>query len=473
MPYLKISDPIKIGKYIFRDCSDSTDLSSEDGNKLSKISKMFYLKDELRIASFAYTIAPITDLRRRLPDVEYLRKIRNIVGFLYASPVSPFNTPFLSSESASMIVLVPDEVERTIARPDCNVVDEKKDVYDELDRSAGYMVLTEFDSFSFITEATRLYPASHEIFFNYQQNLSVDLRTVLSDPSSSYSLLLKLLDQSGDASILDRYFTSLHWYNVATRHSSDDNFSIVCLSIAFESLLGLPSDDKTSRIADSISMLLGRTERLSEWARQFYDIRSAIVHEGKTENLHFQIPGSKKQDLKYFGSVFSSGLVIYRLCIRTMLFGLVRSEEVNLGDFFISNRERLERIVRNVENGVDDKQKTINACCTLVEQISEKTYVAENGIPYKLVFASLESYLSLFDKPESFEPSFWDMCNRFAESQDQDNVLQRLEALKEMNEFLQRIDDKALDRPKKACKALCHYVWSMAIRMYFYLKRID
>jgi hypothetical protein len=61
------------------------------------------------------------------------------------------------------------------------------------------------------------------------------------------------------------------------------------LAVAFETLLRLPEFSKTDRLVDAISLLLGRTERLDEWAEQFYAARSQVVHEGEVRDEYFYV----------------------------------------------------------------------------------------------------------------------------------------------------------------------------------------
>jgi hypothetical protein len=86
-----------------------------------------------------------------------------------------------------------------------------------------------------------------------------------------------------------RIFSAIRWFNGSSRETIDHHEAILNLSTAFEALLALPQSEKTDRLVDSISLLLGRVPRLDSWAQQFYDTRSKIVHEGTAQQLHFII----------------------------------------------------------------------------------------------------------------------------------------------------------------------------------------
>lgn len=97
------------------------------------------------------------------------------------------------------------------------------------------------------------------------------------------SLDSKLLEALGQASLVKedkgttRIMRSLEWYYYA--HSEAESISefskIVMMSTAFEMLLDLP-EDKRRNFRKQISDLVD--PMLDEWAKEFYDLRSAIVH---------------------------------------------------------------------------------------------------------------------------------------------------------------------------------------------------
>jgi hypothetical protein len=86
------------------------------------------------------------------------------------------------------------------------------------------------------------------------------------------------------------------------------------LAIAFETLLRLPEFSKTDRLVDAISLLLGRTGRLDDWAEQFYAARSQVAHEGQVRDRYFYAPGGNKRSASgVFGSLMLYGRQIFQL----------------------------------------------------------------------------------------------------------------------------------------------------------------
>lgn len=469
LPYLTTSQPILIGECLFKNCNDIDDLDKNKQSYLKKIRKIIYLQDKLRINSFAYSVLPITDNARNLPDIEYLQKVKNILGYIYSSPQKPGNDVFMTSEYSSILIFVPEIVDYFLVFSNSKVINESKEKFDKLNRKKGFMLVRNFDDTSWITEQTKVYPANKRIFLNHYQDLNHDIEMLSSDMRNAYVYLVKLLKIKN--SISERVFISLKWYNYATEDIDDINYSIICLSIAFESLLNLPADEKTSRIIDSISLLLGRPNRLEEWTRQFYNIRSAIVHEGNSTEHYFTIPGNKKDQKKLYGSVFNNGLVIYRLCLRTILIGQDLSNEFGVDELFISNQERLENIIKICENEGIEYCEKINKVCIFISDIEENAYIPENNIAYSLIFSTLDKFLTLIKNDNTFEDSFKSLINKYLAISSKDQQLPKLDSLNELFETYKKNKTSEKNELQKAAEQIINYTWRAMFDMYMFLKR--
>jgi len=102
-----------------------------------------------------------------------------------------------------------------------------------------------------------------------------------------------------------RIMRSLEWYYYA--HSGAESISefskIVMMSTAFEMLLDLPEDKRRNfrkRISDLVDPML------DEWAKEFYDLRSAIVHGAlmNVERLWYKRNKNNKSHLQIADRVF-------------------------------------------------------------------------------------------------------------------------------------------------------------------------
>ena len=61
-PFLKTSEPVRLGNFTFRSTDDTADLSEEDSAHVREIAEMLFLQDDLRIRSAAYAMLPALDL---------------------------------------------------------------------------------------------------------------------------------------------------------------------------------------------------------------------------------------------------------------------------------------------------------------------------------------------------------------------------------------------------------------------------
>jgi len=295
-PFLKTRDKVTIGGVSFRSTDDVDGLSLVQAACVREISEMLFLQDNLRIKSASYAVIPFVDLSHSPVDVQHLTKVQAVIAYCYALPRHEFGDLFLSSEHASIAILTPCKVPASLVRPDFHVdmIDSESNLEaDKHDQVEGYAGLYNFKHHFWVAKGSRLYGPKPQLTLNHSQDLSFDL-ACLADGRIDYRLLRKLLEKPETSSSL-RIFTALRWFNEANNEANDQPAAIVNLSIAFEALLSLPIDEKTDRLTDAISLLLGRIPRLAIWARQFYDARSRIVHEGHARQLRFVATDSQKK----------------------------------------------------------------------------------------------------------------------------------------------------------------------------------
>jgi hypothetical protein len=84
-PFLKTSEPVRLGDFTFRSTDDTTDLSREDSDHVREVADMLFLQDDLRIRSAAYAMLPA----RRL----WVASLGEAIGgSVFMSPDSPRRT---------------------------------------------------------------------------------------------------------------------------------------------------------------------------------------------------------------------------------------------------------------------------------------------------------------------------------------------------------------------------------------------
>src|SRR5208282_1943495 len=149
------------------------------------------------------------------------------------------------------------------------------------------------------------------VTLNISQDLYADFEQRLTGQPDC-NLLLRLLEKPETPASL-RIYSALHWFNAANESGLDQSQALLNLAVAFETLPRLPQFSKTDRLVDAISLLLGRTERLDNWAEQFYAARSRVAHEGEVRDQYFYVGGATKRRISgIFGSLMLFGRQIFR-----------------------------------------------------------------------------------------------------------------------------------------------------------------
>jgi hypothetical protein len=379
-PFLKTSDQITLGKFTFRSTDDTTELDTEDTAHVREIADMLYLHDDLRIRSAAYTMLPIVDLDKQEPAVSELERIQALVAFCYSHPHPTFGIPFLPFEHASLAIFSPEPVSIFMVRPEYHLEatgPERELKQDEWHRVAGYYGRYNFRHPFWVVKNSRVYPPVPSVGLNHSQDFAHDLGSCFQSPK--YYLLPSLLIGPTNATA-DRVLRALRWFNRANTLHIDEDSAILDLSVAFETLLGLPRDAKTDRFVDAVSMLLGRVERLGTWAEQFYDARSDVAHEGETNRPHFAPQKKKGQtDAAPYESHLVYGRQIFQLCVGAVLFGASLSKDAQIAEKFITNEERLQLICMTLEDDTRPVRERFDAIAESVNLVDNFRFVGETG----------------------------------------------------------------------------------------------
>jgi len=392
-PFLKTSAPVEIGGYIFRSTTDTADLPEPQAKAVLEIAEMLFLQGNLRIKSASYAIVPFVDFDRQSPDLERLARLRLAVAYFYAAPHDVFDTVFLDPEEASLVVFSPKKVSVYLARPDhhTELVSAQSLVQaDERHELPGYAGLYNFAHHFWLEPGSRLYGPKPHISLIIAQDLAIDFQQrIYGRPD--YHLLFDLLDKQTDVTTT-RIFVSLQWFNDANENAAKPDKAVLCLAIAFEALLQLPESSKTERLVDAIALLLGRTDRLTDWAQQFYEARSRIAHEGRAKDLLYYIPSGSKQfdSARHFGSLMLYGRDIFRLCLATLLVGVDLAQRANLKERFISNGERFTEICKALNQTTVTPANSLKMVTPLVQAIKRYRFVASAAIPRSTMIGAVK-----------------------------------------------------------------------------------
>jgi len=347
---------------------------------------MFFLKDELRIKQMSYAYFNVEDekdfdqLKKRLSEVHHL------LAYFYSSPHPTLLDPFLKKEHANLYIFTPEPVSQYLIYPEDRNLECVASEYpyprpDARHEMPGYIGTLNNESIIWVTKGSRIYPPSGHFWLNLSQDLYPDF---LNGSSSSQGGGVWSLVNSGDrrlGTIEDRIFVALKWYNRSNAIDIGDEAALLHLAVAFESLLSLEQAPQvTQRFKESVRLLVGPVPKLENWADQFYNARSRIVHEGNAADLVFYATHTGNKLSAQYRSLVSLGRSIFRICLNAAVAGADMARKTGLASLLTTNQERFENICKvltNIKPGPSDALMSLRKEIT---DIDEYKFVPEDNL---------------------------------------------------------------------------------------------
>lgn len=361
-----------------------------------------------------------------------------------------------------MAIFSPGKFFVSLVRPEHHVIatETRNDLIgDHRGEVAGYRGLYNFRHHFWVTERSRVYGPKPNMTLNLYQDLASDLDRAAC-ARADHALLRKLLEgPTSDA--YTRVFTAVKCFNAANDSANEELAAIVYLAVAFETLLRVPSDQKSERLIDAISMLLGRIPRLDVWARQFYDARSRILHEGNADQLRFVAADSPEgRGGLIYQSLLSYGRQVFQLCLGAVLVGIDLAERSGLAETLITNQERFQRICKVLDDSTVDPAENLRRIAAMVSSASQYRYVGEPGLQMEpMIGAARLAAKALLQVPFEMTPQLAQSLEQFVTAQrTADHVLQ-LGALKSVNSHLKQGSKGASGSAEAAGLELLTLVW--------------
>jgi len=472
-PYLKTSNAVSIGQLTFRSTDVTDELTSKQEDYLNDIASMLFLKDNLRIKSASYALIPCIDINHPEPSIEHLKNVQSVVAYCYASPRHEFGDIFLSPEHASMVVFSPGRVFKSLVCPDFHVDEVQNSsnlVADNRGEINGYAGLYNFRHHFWVAKGSRLYGPKPDLTLNISQDLISDIARA-EKSRCDYRLLCEFLRKPVTKTIA-RVFTALQWFNAANSDSNDPAAAIVDLSIAFEALMNLPEDQKTDRFTDAVSMLLGRIPRLDIWARQFYDARSQIVHEGSSQLLNFIATDSiKKRDGQQYQPFLSYGRQIFQLCLGTLLTGAELVEKLGLEEKFVTNEERFREICKILSNNEIKISERLERILPIVTAIDQYKYISESSLKLEtMIGATRLAAKTLLEKNEEISNELKNHLSGLITAERTTDHFKELDALRKLGSAFKEKTSLTENVYRESVKKLIETVWHYVFMHYFWVK---
>lgn len=475
-PFLKTSRRIRLGPVEFRSTDDVSDLSDAERTAVIDIKNMLFLKDDLKIISATYSLIDVVDIDQRKAQNSLLADIRAVVAYAYSAPHHLFGNVFLHPEDISMVTLSPGDVSVHLVFPHHHVIPteeslQRRPVADKFGMIPGYVGMYNFVEPMWVSAGSRIYPPRPQAVLNIQQDIANDFEAAILHGGGT-AQLLRMLAQPTHSS-RDRVFTALRWYNHANESLAGPDREILSLAVAFEALFNLPENSKSDRLADAVSLILGRTERIYEWATQFYAARSQVAHEGVARETFFR-PSAGKRDAaeERFGTLMSSGRKIFQLCLMTLLTGVAHADEAGLSEALVSNTERYTRICTVLQQGGQAPIEALAAVAPTVRQIERHRYVNASPVGIDLMLGALRlACTALMDCGFDQPPDLLQALSLCAAPEPKASQFDRLDALFKLTEEIKAVSADLLRDEQRTVHLLAEEVWHVTFTTYFAMKR--
>ncbi|MCK4346329.1 MAG: hypothetical protein KAX05_13680 [Bacteroidales bacterium] len=478
LPYLKTSKPFEIRGVQFHNSLGIDSFPKEVKQHIKTLTSMFFLRDNLRIKQMACAHVEIEDkVQNEKTLIRTVKEINNLLGFLYSAPHPQFLDIFLPRENTNLFLFSPNRVSQYLVNFDYNVVkiaNNPKLITDERGEVEGYNGSVNGGKTFSVAKGCRIYPSSLNIVLNLSQDLFQDLNRFLTSHGKQSLINIFLKPSDPPLEIEKRIFTALKWYNKSNSILSDDDESLVNLAIAFESLLGLEGSNQiTKRFKNAVALLVGPVDKLDDWLDQFYNARSKIVHEGKTENIRFVSLRKGKTQFNY-RPLNSYGRIIFRICLNAILTGAEMARKVGLSGLLKTNKERFIKISEILRKKDKNPIDLIKSVSHQVTEISDYRFVYEEGLTVDEMIHCVKLLIKTVLRSKiPVSQNLKDSLEKLSDENSKD-TLNNLKLVKEINELLDE-EKKQFNfdffGPIWTLSSLIDSIWNYSFMVYYQLER--
>ncbi|WP_152412972.1 HEPN domain-containing protein [Nitrolancea hollandica] len=456
-PYLKTSAPVTIRGITFRGIDDVDGLSEDAKAILQEVTSMFYLRNDQRILKMTYVHyqdIPIDNQVARM--AQQIDQAQTLITWLYTNPIGPFGSRRFSYEHSTFYVFERwEQIPRGELYGDDHeyglVTEPASDGSEQLADIPGYMVSQNFESQHFLIGINgRIYPPHPGFWIDKSQDLVSDIATT-GNSSRDWAWKAFLSDSNDYLEEFEsRILRALKWYGRSTALSVMEEEQLVDLSIALESLMGLPQREKvTERFKETVMVLLGAIPNLDTWAQQFYDARSAVVHEGRAMQLLF-IPDktNKKSNAARSGEsqallpLSSYGRQVFSLCASTMLTGWRTTRDERLHHFLVSTHTRLTRICTALNDPKKNADGRLTEAASEIEALDLQYWLVEDLADVKTLLAISRLLLENFLQGSlTVTNNLQQIAQPVVQPSPTDGVEDQVRTLREVSNYLAIVED--------------------------------
>jgi hypothetical protein len=212
-----------------------------------------------------------------------------------------------------------------------------------------------------------------------------------------------------------------------------------------------------------------RTERLSDWAIQFYNARSAVAHEGRVRDWRFYAVVSKQAGKAHTsGNVLTFGREIFQLCVSTILIGAHLAERAGLKDKLVANSERYIAISKILANSAKPAHDRLLEVGPTVEALNNFSHIESGSLTVPGMTGGVRlAARALLDGGWTGDAPVMDALNRLVATRGAESDLVVLTAIEGLLAPMKGLEALEYGSPERIFRDLVEHVWS-GVFMYFY-----
>ena len=220
-------------------------------------------------------------------------------------------------------------------------------------------------------------------------------------------------------------------------------------------------------------MLLGRIPRLDSWARQFYQARSEIVHEGRASQLRFMTDAKRPQDAHLYQPLLSFGRQVFQLAASTLVFGARLGEATGLGEQLVTNQERFENICTVLADQNVPPADRLQRIGAQVAAIARYCFVEETNLRFETMLGAARLAAQVLLAADTGLPApFAELLAQLANAQRSSDEYESLAAAHALHDMRRDSGVSIAVFPARGLMLqLVDVIWHYTFMTYFWLKQ--
>jgi hypothetical protein len=221
--------------------------------------------------------------------------------------------------------------------------------------------------------------------------------------------------------------------------------------------------------------LLGRTERLDDWAQQFYAARSRVAHEGRVGDRYYYGPqrSKQKQVSALFGSLVLYGRQIFQLCLDTLLVGADLAERADLREKLVTNNERFEKICQSLDLERWPPEQRLVLIEPIVRSLERYQFIPSGELSKSTMVGAVRRAVQVLLTIQPLSANISDALTTVAKTKREDGELDQLASIESLWKALQGYKPANIMPAERVVYDLVNVTWMRLFQHYYSLKQLE